>query len=310
MKRTTLTIYILAGALTVGPYGTTDAKPRLVTVNMSRSACAVATESESRTLDEHELEVVANDALARYTFVRLQVDRAMQGLSVQALPEETGEDLPVLPLSLGTERLLEQVFSGSPGDKEFASFLRSNCRKGRYVVYIARRGNLSKEEKSVFEEFQFRIGVSNFGKYYDLLKREPPALEDKLDFLVSESRSGPVILRLIELGGGVVDELADRMAACVAGPLETPDDANTAILGLEVLAALGDPRLRKFPIDHFLESGRIAESFPAWKKGWRAKFEKFQRRGSETINPAGTKSFMFLTWSRSIPREVRFEQVE
>ena len=144
--------------------------------------------------------------------------------------------------------------------------------------------------------------------------RAPAAPEEKLDFFLNEyswsGGSGAVVLRVVDLGGSVVDELADRMEVCVAGPLETRDDVNTAVLALQVLAALGDPRLRNFSLDHFLESPRIAESFTARKKGWRKTFETARARQPGEMDLTWTKSLMFLAESRSLPREASFQQVD
>lgn len=281
---------------------------------LSRSSHALALESASRELTPAELEVVGDDLLARYTFFRMQVDLAMRGEDTQTLPRSSNNRITSVPLTMATERLLKLVSSDSPGEKEFASFLRSSWRQARFAVYIARRGRLSVEEHSVFEEFEFNIALNSVGKYYGLLKHEPPTAENKLDFFLGKfswsGSSGAIVLRVSELSGSVVDELADRMVACATGPLEDTDDLNTVVLGFYVLGALGDPRLRDFPLDHFLESPRIADRPQDSRERWRKAFERFRGRAPGKIELKRTKAFQFLEWSRSLPSKVSFVQVD
>ena len=88
-------------SLVAGP--TTDGKGPKIT--LSHSAYELALEGESRLLGPSELDLVRNDILARYTFLRFQVERALRGHHVQELGAPADERTRDLPLTAATERL-------------------------------------------------------------------------------------------------------------------------------------------------------------------------------------------------------------
>ena len=295
-------------SLVAGP--TTDGKGPKIT--LSHSAYELALEGESRLLGPSELDLVRNDILARYTFLRFQVERALRGHHVQELGAPADERTRDLPLTAATERLVELIAEHSSSPTDFAVFARDNGIPGCCAVYIALRGNLSKEVEDAFTKKEFDVQQNSIGKYFNLVRREPPASNEKLPFYLKEfswaAPSGAVALRVAELRGVVVDELAAQMQTRAKSAVETDSDLDTLVLGLTVLGALGDQRLAAFPVQRLIECPQLTEQGPARRNAYRRYYDGALARKTGRRDLRMTKSFKFLEWSQSLPLEVQFTQ--
>lgn len=306
--RSLMNTLVVMFSLVTGP--TTEAKGPQIT--LSHFAYKVALEAEFRSLLPTELDLVRDDMLARYTFLRIQVNRALRGDDVQALGVAHDERLRGVPLTAATEGLLELASEQRPSPADLAGFAHDNGVHGCCAVYIALRGNLPKDVEQAFTEIQFDVRQNSIAEYFDLVRREPATSDEKLAFYLGEfswaAASGAVALRVGELGGEVVDDLAARMRTRGESAVENESDLNTVVLGLTVLGALGDERLTAFPVQRLLECPELADKGAARRNAYRRYYDAALARKTGERDLRMTRSFKFLEWSKSLPRKVQFTQ--